>query len=222
MDCTGVRRPASRREAATPASSPTLDGNFPPEVAGYYDFPAPASPGSAQTIALYESDLDIYLPDVEHYFSTYINQARPSVTAATGSFTGGRSGQNTEAMLDIEIAGSVAFGANIVVYAASQYGSMLQAVVAAVDDGFDVMSISYGGPESTWHPDDRTAFNAAFLLGGYLGMTFCVSSGDSGAPGNQAGKVAWPSTPRAPAAPRRYGPRWWRSSTPNWAPTSAS
>ncbi len=196
------RHPATRHEPEASASASTLDGNFPPQVAGYYDFPTPSTPGSRQTIALYESNLDIYLPDVQTYFATYIQQPMPSVTAAAGSFTGRSTGQSREAMLDIEIAGSIALDADIVVYAGNQYGGMLQAIVAAIEDGVDVMSISYGHPESTWSADDLAAITLAFWLGGQLGTTFCVSSGDSGAPGNQAGdqvnNLAFPAS--SPAA----------------------
>ncbi len=112
----------------------------------------------------------------------------PSVSAvgvdgATNA-PGQDSNSDTEVMLDIEVAGALAPGAKIVVYFAPNTDQgFLDAVTTAVNDTTNrpsVISISWGGPESSWTQQAMTSFNDAFQSGAAMGVSVCCASGDGG------------------------------------------
>lgn len=87
-------------------------------------------------------------------------------------------------MLDIEIAGAIAPDARIVVYfAPNTDAGFLDAITTAVHDKThkpSVISISWGGPESSWTQQSLTAYDQAFQAAAAMGVTICAASGDSG------------------------------------------
>jgi kumamolisin len=87
-------------------------------------------------------------------------------------------------MLDIEVAGAIAPGANIVVYFAPNTGQgFLTALSSAVHDNVhnpSVISISWGGPEKDWTKQSMKAFDSACNDAALLGVTVCCAAGDSG------------------------------------------
>jgi kumamolisin len=87
-------------------------------------------------------------------------------------------------MLDIEVVGAVAPQANIAVYfAPNTDAGFLDAVTTAIHDTTNkpsVISISWGGPESSWTQQSLTAFDSAFQAAAAVGITVCVASGDNG------------------------------------------
>jgi kumamolisin len=87
-------------------------------------------------------------------------------------------------MLDIEVVGSIAPAANIVVYfTPNTDAGFLDAVTTAIHDTTNkpsVISISWGGPESTWTAQAMTAMDDAFQAAATMDITVCVASGDSG------------------------------------------
>ncbi len=87
-------------------------------------------------------------------------------------------------MLDIEIAGSIAPGAKIVVYFAENTDAgFLNAITTAIHDTTykpSVVSISWGGPESSWTQQALTSMDEAFQSAAALGVTICAASGDDG------------------------------------------
>jgi kumamolisin len=87
-------------------------------------------------------------------------------------------------MLDIEVAGSIAPGAKIVVYFAENTDAgFLNAITTAVHDTTNnpsIVSISWGGPESTWTQAAMTSMDEAFQSAAALGVTVCVAAGDNG------------------------------------------
>jgi kumamolisin len=93
----------------------------------------------------------------------------------------GPKGADGEVLLDIEVAGSIAPGAAFRVYfAANTDASFLAAIEQAVKDGCTVVSISWGGPESSWAAASLTSFDAAFLAARKAGCVVFVAAGDSG------------------------------------------
>jgi kumamolisin len=96
---------------------------------------------------------------------------------------------DSEVMLDVEVAGSVAPGAHIVVYftdGTSDRG-FLDAITTAVHDQThtpSVISISWGAPESGWTAQNLTAFDQAFADAAQLGVTVLAAAGDHGAGDN--------------------------------------
>jgi len=87
-------------------------------------------------------------------------------------------------MLDIEAAGAVAPGANIVVYfAPNSSQGFLDAITTAVHDTANrpsVISISWGSAEQRWTHSALLALEAAFADAGLLGVTVCAAAGDGG------------------------------------------
>ena len=87
-------------------------------------------------------------------------------------------------MLDIEVAGAVASGATIAVYfAPNTDAGFLDAINQAVMDTVNkpsVISISWGGPESSWTAQSLQSYNSALQSAAAVGVTVCVAAGDNG------------------------------------------
>jgi kumamolisin len=177
-------RPAAgnvhRRRKAAPVSY------TPPQVASLYGYPT--GTGAGQCVALIELGGGYRPADLTTYFGS-LDIAPPMVTAvsvdqATNSPTGDADGPDGEVMLDIEVVGSIAPGAKIAVYfSPNTDAGFLDAITTAIHDTThnpSVISISWGGPESTWTSQSMTAMDEAFQAAASLGLTVCIASGDSG------------------------------------------
>ena len=132
--------------------------------------------------------MDSGVADLNSYFST-LGVPVPSVVSVsvdggTNRPTGSPDGPDGEVMLDIEVAGAIAPGARIVVYFAPNTSQgFLDAVTQAVHDTVNkpsVISISWGGAESTWTGQAFQQFDQAFQDAAALGVTVCIAAGDSG------------------------------------------
>ena len=160
-----------------------------PQVGELYDFPSSAT-GQGQTIGIIELGGGYTQSDLNTYFSSVGISPAPTVTAvsvdgAQNSPTGDSGGPDAEVMLDIEVSGSVAPAANIAVYFAPNTDSgFLDAINQAVDDKTNnpsVISISWGGPESTWTSQSLQSYNSALEAASAVGVTVCIAAGDNGA-----------------------------------------
>jgi kumamolisin len=93
-------------------------------------------------------------------------------------------GADGEVMLDIEVAASVAPGAKIVVYFTPNTDQgFTDAITTAVHDTThkpSVISISWGGPESSWTGQSSKVLDAACQSAAALGVTITVAAGDNG------------------------------------------
>src|SRR5208283_2151626 len=141
------------------------------------------------TIGIIELGGGFTPPDLNTYFSGLKISPAPTVVAvsvdgAQNQPTGDTSGPDTEVMLDIEVAGAVAAGANIVVYfAPNTDAGFLDAINQAATDTVhkpSVISISWGGPESTWTAQSLQSYNSALQSAAAVGVTVCVACGDNG------------------------------------------
>ena len=159
----------------------------PPQVAQAYNFPNSVD-GTGECIAIIELGGG-YNPDD---LSTYWNQMNlskvPTVTSVNvgngSNSPGDPNGADGEVMLDIEVAGSIAPGAEIVVYFADNTDAgFLNAITTAVHDTTNkpsIISISWGGPESNWTSAAMTSMDQAFQSAAAVGITVCVAAGDDG------------------------------------------
>jgi kumamolisin len=181
-----VARPHFRIRPQTAASTVSYD---PAAVAERYGFPSGVS-GRGQTIALIELGGGFDASQMAKYFEEKGikrtgSLAAVSVGAASTSPTGDSSGADGEVQLDIEVAGSVAPGANIIAYFGSNAGEgFFNTLSTAVHDDQHsptVVSISWGGPESSWSGQDIDAMDQVLQTAAGLGITVCVASGDQGA-----------------------------------------
>ena len=109
-------------------------------------------------------------------------------------------------MLDIEVAGAVAPRAKIVVYFTPNTSQgFLDAITQAVHDTVNkpsVISISWGGPESTWTAQAIQQFDQAFQAAAALGITICVAAGDNGS--SDGVTTARPTSTSPPPAPTSW------------------
>ncbi|HEY2464026.1 MAG TPA: S53 family peptidase [Steroidobacteraceae bacterium] len=169
------------RPAASAATSFT-----PTQVAALYGFPA--GTGSGQCAALIELGGGFRPADLDTYFKG-LGVGSPTVTAvsvdhAQNSPTGDANGPDGEVMLDIEVVGAIVPQATVAVYfAPNTDAGFLDAITTAIHDTTNkpsVISISWGGAESTWTSQAMTAMDSAFQAAASMGITVCVASGDNG------------------------------------------
>jgi kumamolisin len=169
------------RPAASAATSFT-----PTQIATLYGFPA--GTGLGQCVALIELGGGFRPADLDAYFKGLAVNS-PAVTAvsvdhAGNSPTGDANGPDGEVMLDIEVVGAIVPQATIAVYfAPNTDAGFLDAITTAIHDTTNkpsVISISWGGPESTWTSQAMTAMDDAFQAAATMGITVCIASGDNG------------------------------------------
>jgi kumamolisin len=160
----------------------------PIQVAALYKFPAGVD-GAGECIALIELGGGYKPTDLSNYWSQLKLSETPTVSAVSvgsGSNkpTGDPDGPDGEVMLDIEVSGSIAPGTKIVVYFAENTDAgFLNAITTAVHDSTNkpsVVSISWGGPESSWTQQAMTSMDEAFQSAAAMGVTVCVAAGDDG------------------------------------------
>ncbi|MBV9890937.1 MAG: S8/S53 family peptidase, partial [Rhizobacter sp.] len=174
-------------EAGGAAVSRAAAASFtPPQLAQLYNFPTGVD-GSGQCIAIIELGGGFKPADLSAYFASL---KLPTPTVKAISVDGGRNAPSTansadgEVMLDIEVAAGVAPKATIAVYFAPNTGKgFLDAVTTAVHDATNkpsVISISWGGPESTWTGQAMTQFDQAMRAAAAMGVTVCCAAGDNG------------------------------------------
>ncbi|MGC1107618.1 MAG: S53 family peptidase [Candidatus Acidiferrales bacterium] len=174
-----IRKKVSARAAAVSYS--------PLQVADAYDFPS-GSNGSGQCIGIVELGGGYNAQDLQTFFSG-LGIAMPKVTAvsvdgATNSSTGDPNGPDGEVDLDIEVAGAVAPGAQLAMYfAPNTDAGFLDALTTAIHDTSlkpSIVSVSWGGPESSWTQQALDSFNSACQDAATLGVTVLAASGDDG------------------------------------------
>jgi len=192
-----------RPSSATPAPGQASATFTPVQLAQLYDFPAGNAQG--QTIAIIELGGGYRTQDIAAYFGQ-LGIVQPSLLAvaidgAGNEPSGDPNGPDGEVELDIEVAGAIAPGASIVVYfAPNTDAGFLDAVSSAVHDATNkpsVVSISWGGPESTWTQQAMMAIDQSLQEAAVLGVTVCVASGDSGSSdgvADGAGHVDFPAS----------------------------
>ncbi len=163
------------------------NGSFTPvQVAQLYQFPQGAT-AAGQTIGIIELGGGFRAADLTTFFKG-LGQTAPKVTAVSvdkgKNSPGSASGSDGEVMLDIEVAAAVAPGAKIVVYFAPNTDQgFIDAIGDAVHDTTNnpsVISISWGGPESSWTKQAMQALDAACQSAAALGITITVAAGDNG------------------------------------------
>jgi kumamolisin len=158
----------------------------PPRVAALYGYPA--GTGQGECVGLVELGGGFRPADLQTYFAGLgvgpVSVSAVSVDGAANAPTGSANGPDGEVMLDIEVVGAIAPAARIVAYfAPNTDAGFLDAVTTAIHDTTNapsVISISWGGAESTWTSQALTAMSSAFEAAAMMGITVCVASGDNG------------------------------------------
>ena len=183
-------RTAQGRGFAKPHASANLSFT-PVQIAQLYGFPAGATAAN-QTIGIIELGGGYRTADISTYFKG-LGLPVPKVT--TVSVDGGKNAPTNansadgEVMLDIEVAAAVAPGAKIVVYFAPNTDQgFIDAIGTAVHDTANnpsVISISWGGPESSWTTQALNALDQACQSAAALGISITVAAGDDGSTDGQ-------------------------------------
>jgi kumamolisin len=191
-------RPQARPHLVTRAASldPARVGPMSytaPQVAALYDFPTHVD-GSGQCIGIVEFGGGYIAQDLRAYFEAIAGRPGPEV-AAVGVDGASNDPQppdargNTpdgEVMLDLEVAGSVAPGAKLVVYFApfTERG-WVDVLSTAVHDSVNkpsVISISWGWPEGQdlWTIQALRTVDETLQEAAAVGVTVLCASGDDG------------------------------------------
>lgn len=176
-----------RRERAGVRAQAVGVSYTPTQLATLYNFPSGVD-GTGECIALIELGGGFNPTDLSNYWSQLNLTKTPNVSAVSvgngGNNPGDPSGADGEVMLDIEVSGAIAPGANIVVYFAENTDAgFLNAITTAVHDSTNnpsVVSISWGGPEASWTQQAMTSMDEAFQAAAAMGVTVCVAAGDNG------------------------------------------
>jgi kumamolisin len=188
---------------------PKVDAAPPPRshspwaIAGRYAFPA-RDDGSGQTIAIIlgggyrRAELDRYFSRIRRRRSGKIT---PVSVRGSKNVPGRFRALDTELMLDLEVAGAIVPGADLLVYLAPNplngAGGLIEAVRAAVFDEHkvSVISISWGNPEDDFTQAERDLMDDAFKAAALMGITVCCASGDWGArDGTDEPSVLYPAS----------------------------
>lgn len=105
-----------------------------------------------------------------------------TVDVAGGSpVSDGPNGADGEVALDVQVIAQIAPGAKQRVYfAANTDTGFIAAVQQAVTDKVDFISISWGGPESSWPTSTVQQFTQVFASAKAAGITVFVAAGDNG------------------------------------------
>ena len=186
----------ARAHAAAAGTSYT-----PVQVGQLYQFPQGAT-ASGQTIGIIELGGGYRTKDLTAYFKG-LGLAAPKLTPVSvdgGKNTPGTAnGADGEVMLDIEVSAAIAQGAKIVVYFAPNTDQgFIDAVASAVHDTThkpSVISISWGGPESSWTAQALKALDAVCQSAAALGITITVAAGDNGSTdGGTGNNVDFPAS----------------------------
>ena len=186
-------RPHFRRLNAAPAAPAGSTSYTPNQVGQLYGFPQGAT-ASGQTIGIIELGGGFQQTDITTYFRQLQLPAPQTVAVLIDgglNSPGDPNGADGEVMLDIEVTAAVAPGVKLAVYFAPNTDQgFIDAIASAVHDTTNkpgVLSISWGGPESTWTGQAVTALDQACQAAAALGITITVACGDSGSTDGVAG-----------------------------------
>ncbi len=181
-------RPQAKTHFRRPATQATTRTYSPLDIAALYSYPTGVD-GSGECIGLIELGGGYTASDLSTYWKQLKLKKVPAVSAVSvgsgkNAPTGDPNGPDAEVMLDIEVAGGIASGAKIVVYFSDNTDAgFLNAITTAVHDTTNkpsVISISWGGPESSWTQQAMTSMDDAFQSAASMGVTVCVAAGDDG------------------------------------------
>ncbi|MGB9404321.1 MAG: S53 family peptidase [Candidatus Acidiferrales bacterium] len=177
------------RQSKRRAKKSSAPESFTPiQVAGAYEYPSNLT-GAGQCIGILELGGGYNTSDLAAFFGK-LGLKTPSVVAVSvdggsNAPAGNPNSADGEVGLDIEVAGAIAPAAKIAVYFAPNTDQgFLDALTTAIHDATNkpsVISISWGGPESSWTQQAMNSMDAAAQDAATVGVTIFVAAGDNGA-----------------------------------------
>lgn len=169
----GIRRPRSPRPASL----------TPRQVAAAYHFPIDKATGKGYTGGIVELGGGFNAEQVGEYFAA---NDLPAPAFVAVPVAGGRSkqdgpdGADGEVQLDMIVAGAVAPAASYRVYFAPNTDAGFLAAIKQAVAECDGVSISWGGPESSWDGATMDEFAAVIKAARAAGVPVFVAAGDTG------------------------------------------
>lgn len=169
-------------------------GYVPADIRRLYNFPTEYS-GMGQVIGILEFSNGYSLTDAILFWELHgINVPNVTFVSVDGTRNdGGRSPDDEEASLDLQWAGALAPGAQLLVYEANAgdtYASFDQSVIQTLqyilndkEHHPSVLSISYGDAEATIGTEASQQIADLIAQLSANGVTVCIASGDQGAYG---------------------------------------
>jgi len=155
----------------------------PPELGALYRFPA-GTDGSGQTLAIVVTGGGFRMEDMETYF-TGLGLPLPAIRTVSVAGVKNEPGGpgDLEVVLDVQVAGALAPGADLVVYFApnSDQGAIeaLQTAIHATPTP-TAISLSWGAPEAQSTDQVLRAMDDLFAEAAALGITVCAAIGNEG------------------------------------------
>lgn len=151
----------------------------PRQVAAAYGCPITEFDGTGVTIGVIELGGAVELADLG---ALGLHTADVTVVKVAGAKpkSDGPNGADGEVMLDVEVIADVAPGAAQRVYFAPNTDAGFLAAVEQACAECDYVSISWGGPESSWDQGTVAKYAAVFAAARAAGVTVFAASGDSG------------------------------------------
>lgn len=161
----------------------------PRQVATVYGCPIDQFDGTGVTIGVIELGGGYNAADLKSLGLPAGNVTVVGVDGGT-SESDGPDGADGEVMLDVEVIASVAPGARQRVYFAPNTDQGFLDAIAQATTECDYVSISWGGPESSWTKQTVNRFAAVFAAGRARGVTVFAASGDAGSRDGTRSNVA--------------------------------
>jgi kumamolisin len=179
-------RPQSRAQFRIAAAETVSRSYTPLQLGQVYRFP-PGTDGRGHSIAIIELGGGFDQADLHAYFGG-LGIATPTVTAVGVDGAANQPGRDPngadgEVLLDIEVVGALAPGAQIVVYFAPNTDAGFVDAVSQAAHATQTpaaISISWGQSEDAWTAQARTALDQALIDAAALGVTVTVAAGDDG------------------------------------------
>jgi kumamolisin len=196
-------------QAQASAAKQPANTYLPPEVAALYDFPSQAATGQTVAVLAFNGAIPTgsggYQSSVlAQYFTSTLKLPVPHITDVVVQGPGNDPGNGTdpndsttEVYLDLSMVGSLASGADIVIYFTefTEQGwvdALSEAITDTTNDPA-VISISYGNPEegdgTAWTAAAIQQVNTSFESAAARGISITCASGDQGASDGESSGV---------------------------------
>jgi len=156
----------------------------PIQLASLYNFPT--GDGTGQKVGIIELGGGYILNDIITYFSQLGISGTPNITPVSvdGAINNPNdtSGANYEVILDIEVIAAIVPKAAIFVYfAPNSTQGFYNGISRAINDGCNIISISWGAPESNWGGSSiLRQYDTLFARAATAGISIFCASGDNG------------------------------------------
>ena len=175
----------------------TSSAFYPPQIATLYNFPN--YNGSGQKVGIIELGGGYHLSDITTYLESLGITTTPDITdILIDSATNNPSDINSsyEVNLDLQIIISIVPSVSVKMYfAPNTYQGFYNAINQAITDSCNVISISWGAPESSWSSNQLNLFNSLFQTASNNSISVFCACGDNGSSDGISGvNVDFPSS----------------------------